>query len=188
MRTLLTVSDLTSNADRGAKAKEFPKLKEGGVGIFCFSDLAIGFRSVFLVLLWNKLRFFGFAVRCCEFFPFFSIWSSVSGMARVFRIWCLMWFSFFYVLSVTSHGADTVMILIFSIKTDVMLFSPHVTNVSDRWSGFWKLKSVYFHFWRFCIRFYRNLLRVFGLGWFFWEVFWFFKEPNVTSSLFQAFR
>ena len=38
-------------------------------------------------------------------------------------------------LSVTSHGADTVMILIFSMKAGVMLFSPHVTNVSDR-SGF----------------------------------------------------
>lgn len=111
-----------------------------------FGFQAIGFGSVFLVLLWNKLRFFGFAVRCSEFFPLFSIWSSGFGMTRVFRIWCPMWFSVFYVLSVTSHGADTVMILIFSIKTDVMLFSPHVTNVSNR-SGFWKLKSAYIHFW-----------------------------------------
>ena len=59
------------------------------------------------VLAWQG--FFGFGVRCD--------------------------FLFFTVLSVTSHSADTVMILIFSIKTDVMLFSPHVTNVSDR-SGF----------------------------------------------------
>ena len=37
---------LTINADRGAKAKEFPAKRGWVDGIFGFSDLAIGFGSV----------------------------------------------------------------------------------------------------------------------------------------------
>lgn len=103
----------------------------------------------------------------------FQHWFSVfgknhsSGFSDL--VFDLVFCFFFYVLSVTSHSADTVMIhvLIFSMKTDVILYSTCSTHHQY-------FRSIRFlkTFDGFVFSFDQNLLRVSVLGDFL-AVFWF---------------
>ena len=108
-------------------------LMEGRTAIFDFSVLAI-LRSIFQVLHRNTLVNYSFTVHncCLRFYGFsalvFSFWQ--NSFKWFFGFGVRSGFLFFYVLSVTSHSADTVIIhvLIFSMKTDVILYSTCSTH------------------------------------------------------------
>ena len=138
-------------------------LMEGSTGIFDFSVLAI-LRSIFQVLHWKTLVNYSFTVHncCLRFYGFsalvFSFWQ--NSFKWFFGFGVRYGFLFFYVLSVTSHSADhTVMIhvLIFSMKTDVILYSTCSTHHQQKtFDGF------VFSFWLWS-----KSIAGLGFGWFF---------------------
>ena len=136
-----------------------PWWRQGSIGIFHFSVLAI-LRSIFRVLHWKtSVNYSLLSIAVCGFMVF-QHWFSVF-----FRIWCVIWFSVFYVLSITSYSADTVMIhvLIFSMKTDVILYSTCSTH-HQHFRSIWFLKTFDGFVLILVFSYDQNLLRVSVLG------------------------